>query len=99
MTEGEQLKEEGIRRVTTSNQEWIAEAREEAARVAKMLGTVSSVELRHWAERTGKFPKHQNAWGAVFRGKSWEFTGVWTKCQHPDGHARVVRVWRHCNVN
>ena len=95
LEEGKELREEGIRRVSAANKEWLEAAREEAKRVCLLQGTVSAVELRRWAEATNCFPKHPNTWGAIFRGPSWETTGDWVPCEHTEGHARNVRVWTY----
>ena len=95
LSEGEELREEGIRRVSVSNREWIDVMRDIAADIARRAGTVSAVDLRLVAENTNNFPSHPNAWGAIFKTKRFEPTGEWIPCQHADGHARAVRVWRY----
>jgi hypothetical protein len=54
---------------------------------------VSAVELQYWAKTNGKWPTHMNAFGPVFRGKEWAWTGELVQCRHKKGHARTVKVW------
>jgi hypothetical protein len=95
---GELLKKEGIERVYLNNEEWVSEARREAVRISSRIGSVSAVDIRRWADRTGYHPQSPNAWGAVFRGKQWKPTGVWEKARHAEGHARQVQVWKYVST-
>lgn len=102
LTLGEVLRDEGMERVAEHNTDWLSDARREAARVCARQGVVSAVEVRQWADRAndglGYYPDHPNAWGSIFRGPQWQATGEWVQCQHPDGHARSVRVWRYVST-
>jgi hypothetical protein len=93
LEEGERLKKEGMAKVADHNGDWLAAARAEALRLALYLATVSVVDIRRWAEETDQWPDHPNCWGTVFKGGGWMPTGDWEKCQHPDGHARDVKIW------
>ena len=99
---GETLRDEGMERVAEHNKDWLSDARREAARVCAQKGSASAVDIRRWADRAndglGYYPDHPNAWGSIFRGAQWVPTGQWEKCQHPDGHARDVKVWRYVNT-
>ena len=91
---GQQLKEEGMAAVAANNEEWLVVVRCEAIRICARKGEVSSVELRAWCDEIDFHPRHPNAWGTIFSGKQWEHIG-WRKTQHPDGHARDVKVWKY----
>lgn len=94
---GEIARDEGIRRTAADNKEWLTGARREAARVAARRGTVSSVDIRKWADAANYHPFSPAAWGAIFSGPQWEHVG-WTQCQHVGGHARDVKVWKYAGA-
>ena len=92
---GEQLKMEGLDRVEENNQRWVDKMRERAIEMCLVMGEVSSDELRYWADAANCHPEHQNAWGAVFRGTAWVFTGRWKKSTYKSNHAREIKIWRY----
>ena len=77
---GEVARDEGIQRPAADNAEWLTAASRDAARVAARHGTVSSVDIRRWADAANFHPFSPNAWGAIFSGSQWEHTGAWVKC-------------------
>ena len=93
LEEGERRKREGMALVGDHNGDWLAAARHEALRLAYIQGEVSSVDIRRWAQDTDQWPDHPNSWGTIFKGGGWAPTGKWEKCQHPEGHARDVKIW------
>jgi hypothetical protein len=98
---GEHLKELGLNRVESQveHDEWLGLARRFAVRYCARTGSVSAVEVRDWAERTGNVPEDPLAYSALFRGKEWvnlsAKTGQRTKSRHAGGHARMVDRWRY----
>lgn len=94
MKTGEQLKLDGIAQVAANNSTWIDRMRDLAIgeSILSMDGTVTSDNLRYLADRLGDHPKHQNAWGAVFRGPNWKCVGR-TKSTYRTNHAREIKIW------
>lgn len=90
---GEQLREHGIKKVTSNNVEWIESIRECAKALSLLNGSVSANDLRAFADGMHFWPKHQNAYGPVFRAPGWETIG-YTKSNVPSRRAGVIRVWR-----
>ena len=89
---GEQRKRRGIKKVATNNRDWLVKIRAVAVRICKRCGSVSSDDLRRWADKNDCQPKHPNAWGAVFRGKQW-VSVAFKKSETPSRHASLQRVW------
>ena len=89
---GEILKEAGRSRVEMNNQEFVDEMRRHARKLAIENGRVTCDQLRRFADEHLIFPKHQNAWGAIFRGKHWRMTGR-TQSKIASNHARWIAVW------
>jgi hypothetical protein len=92
--EGLRRKEEGIRRVTLANSEWLAVARSSAARYAEQYGSVTADDVRGMLYPQGYIPHHPNAWGAVFKEKRWVPTGERVQSRVPSRHGNEIRVWR-----
>lgn len=91
---GEQRKNQGISLVESNAMGFIEAMRREAIRISSVIGSVTSDDLRLYADRHGFIPHHQNAWGAIFRGKAWRIVGR-KKSEIPDNHAREIRIWRY----
>ena len=72
---------------------WLSRVRREALRVAAKNGTVTSDDLRRWADANSDYPHHPNAWGAVFRSKGWATDGL-ARSNHPTNHARRIFIWK-----
>jgi hypothetical protein len=91
MNAGQQLRDDGIARVSLGREEWIAYARAVAVEIAEANGTVTINDVRERIELPEEFPP--NVWGAVLRGDAFEPVGF---CQatHPSAHARVVRIYK-----
>ena len=89
---GEQLRDEGIERVTSHNEEWIAWVRQLARKICALHGSVTTDDLRAWAAIEHRHPDHPNAWGGVFRAKGWVRVG-YTKSERALAHARPIGVW------
>lgn len=92
MSPGQQLRDEGIRRVSRGNVEFLKWARSVAREIAYRRGRVTTDDLRVYADAYGIEPSHPNVWGAIFRVPGWRHVG-WAPSRRPSAHARYVRVW------
>lgn len=91
--ESQRLCDEGIRRVSVNNVDFLDMMRTEAKRISREQGVVSSDSLRQYGAAHNITPTHPNAWGAIFREKGWETLGF-TKSVVPSCHARTIRLWK-----
>ena len=73
--EGTVLKDEGQRLVESHNDDFVLRMRQEARKICFVHGSVTSDDLREYAQQRGLVPKHRNAYGAIFLGKEWESIG------------------------
>lgn len=87
-------KDAGIETVREHNSDFIAMMQATARNISQAVGSVTSDDLRRAAQNYGIEPRHQNAWGAIFRGKEWMAIG-YTKSTLVSNHARTIRVWKH----
>lgn len=94
LTEGLQLKRDGLDRVFSNNAEFIAVMRAEAIRIATQRGWVTSDDLRVYASQLNLEPTHQNAWGSILRGPCWKVVGR-RKSAVPQGHGREIKIWAY----
>jgi hypothetical protein len=92
MTEGEQLKLDGLSSVANNNADWLDWIRSEAIYIAQERGQVCSDDLRVLADLCNHHPTHPNAWGAVFLGGDWCAIG-YRKSKYKSNHARRIVVW------
>lgn len=83
----------GILQVISNNQCFVSTMKGIARLLARRRGVVSSDDLRKMATEYGVRPNHENAWGAIFRGKEWQAVGF-IKSKLPSNHARMIRTWR-----
>ncbi|MBT8460328.1 MAG: hypothetical protein KJN60_11715 [Boseongicola sp.] len=90
---GEELRDEGIARVAAHNEEWLDWIRRVAMDASRLHGSVTSDDLRAWAEFKGRRPDHPNAWGAVFREKGWTRLG-YQQSERPEARCRPIGVWK-----
>jgi len=67
--------------------------RAHARLIARERGTVTSDDLRLYADREGIVAPHRNCWGAVFQGKEWT-SNERVRSRYPGHHARNICVWR-----
>ncbi len=83
----------GITLVSNNNKVFLRIMRTEAVRLARIVGYVSTDELREYARDICIKPKHENAWGAIFRaGKTWKKVGH-KKSAFVTNNAREIKVW------
>lgn len=93
LRDGREARDKGIASVSSHNEDWSYRARQAMRRACHQRLTVSAVDLQRWAKNNDDWPEHMNAFGAVFRGKEWVWTGDLVQCRHKKGHARTVKVW------
>jgi hypothetical protein len=89
---GTLLKERGLDSVESHETTFVEKMRRRAVEIATESGTVTSDDLRSYAKAYGIEPNHQNAWGAIFRGKLWRSVGR-KKSTVNSNHSREIRVW------
>ena len=97
---GERAKEDGISKVASNNKDFLERARVKAVEVASAnrsaewpLGRVTIDDLRKYFRRIGVEPKHQNAWGAVFKdGKTFTALGFESSAT-PSRNSGIIRIW------
>lgn len=94
-TWGEILRDLGLDRLEDSAAEWLSIVRAVAVQICKDRGSVSSDDLRVWANENDCQPHHPNAWGGVFRGKQWTPV-AFKQSKTPSRHASLQRVWALC---
>tara|TARA_R110002110_G_scaffold16569_14_gene71669 strand:+ start:169 stop:513 length:345 start_codon:yes stop_codon:yes gene_type:complete len=92
LPESERRRDEGVALVASHNETWIKWAREEARKIARRCGVVSSDDVRAIADREMRQPTHCNAWGALFRTKEWVEVGR-QKSKRITNHARRISVY------
>lgn len=85
-------KQLGLDLVEANAQTFVETMRSYAREFARKNVTVTSDDLRDYADEIGFHPHHKNAWGAVFRGDDWMQIG-YTKSRRRSNHARVIGVW------
>ena len=83
-------KKKGIRRAAFDNEEFLAEARMWARKIAAEKGEVASDDVRRVCMT---YPRHHNTWGAVFKSPEFEFTGRYRTSQIVASHGRILRIW------
>ena len=84
-------RDQGLQQVSDNNQRFVTVARETAKHIARRQGTVVMDDVR----RECPFePLHPNAWGSVFRGREWVFTGQYVQSKNVSRKGGMQRVWR-----
>ena len=91
---GEKLRDNGMDLVEWNNLEWIDRIRKVARHISDTKGSVSADDLRRYAIKQKDHPRHVNAWGGVFRGKTWHCVGR-KKSTITSCHARQIMVWKY----
>lgn len=91
--EGRNRRDEGAQRVADNNASWVHEMRSFARRRSASDGYVTADDIREHCEALGWWPKHPNAFGAVFRQKGWERIGF-VQSTHKTNNARVIGQWK-----
>lgn len=91
LVEALQRRDDGIKQVADNNPRFLEVARRTARRLAARGHSVTSDMVRRDCPLE---PLHPNAWGAVFKGGEWEWTGQYRKSSLVQGHGNMQRVWR-----
>ena len=108
---GAARKKSGLDTVSDTNSDWVRLLRAKAVEIAIETGEVHIDDLRRYADAEHLAPEmfceqckeggcdrvHKNAWGAVFRGKSWIFTGRYRKSDYTTNHTRECKVWMYAD--
>ena len=89
--EAREKRDQGLRQVSTNNERFLVVARDTAKNIAEWNGTVTMDQVRKWCPLE---PLHPNAWGSVFRGKEWEFTGEYVQSKAVSRRGGMQRVWK-----
>ena len=87
------LRDRGLDLTGLNNLPWLERIRDIATQISRRKGSVSADDLRAYAFENNDYPKHHNAWGAVFKGKGWLMVGR-KKSTTISAHAREIKVWR-----
>lgn len=98
VSDGESLRDKGKNQVEENAGEWMLWIRQEAIKHWMEHGVVTSDDIRSIADRQRYQPHHDNAWGAVFRGREWKPIGF-VRSKRRDAHARMIREWMYAGYN
>lgn len=88
------LKDEGLDAVESREGRFVDVMRQEAIRISRSRGWVTSDDLRVYASQHDCEPAHQNCWGAIFRGPSWRVIGR-RRSAVPGNHSREIKIWQY----
>ncbi len=97
---GEKLRDEGIKRVSDHNVEWVNLILFIIYGVANRFETFTSDEVRNAARLHGiPEPQSPNAWGAAFQAAHSQkliakVEGSMRSSKLPSSHARMLQVWK-----
>lgn len=83
-----------LRHMQARHATWLDAARMTARRIARQKGNVTADDVREILYPAGLYPKHYNAWGAVFNHADFVFTGDFRRSAVPRGKGNMQRVWR-----
>ena len=84
-------RDRGIKQVADNNIHFLEVARNVARRIAMRQGEVVSDDVRRECPLN---PLHPNAYGAVFKGKEWQWTGRYRTSHLASRHGGQQRIWR-----
>lgn len=91
---GEQLRDKGVKKVLSNNQDWKDSFNKAAGEILKDKGQVDAESV---LDVVG-FPNgHRNAVGAamrVFAMKNKLHKASYVKCERPSRHAAVIAIWK-----
>ena len=92
----QEAKQYGMNLVEENAERWLDEARAVAIQIAITQGEVFSDQVKQAMEVTrdpSRPPHHQHAYGTVFRGAGWRWTGRWHTSTAVRNHGRLQRIW------
>lgn len=78
--------------VALNNQGFVKTMRNLAIEWARAKGSVSSDDLRFFADQVGVKPASPHAWGTIFKGKVWRLLDR-RPSLYPGNRAREIKVW------
>lgn len=95
----EEARDEGIRRVTKPNEEWMAEGIHKLSQLSGSGVEWTGEDMRMWLREAGlSEPTHHNAWGALIKkAVSKQLiadTGHTRNLKTEKSHARRSPIWR-----
>ncbi len=85
------LRDRGIKLVAQNNPHFLTVARNVARQIAMRQGEVTSDDVRRECPID---PLHHNAWGGIWKGKEWEWTGEYRTSHIVSRHGGEQKVWR-----
>ena len=95
LPKAKRLRDAGKDRAATERRELLWRAQNLAVNTARLWGVVTAdcvyermAALKLHPERLG------NAWGSLFKGPEWEWTGEWRQSTRVSNRGRYNRVWR-----
>ena len=91
ITRARQERDNGIKKVSENNHEFLTILRQQARIICHQKGWVCSDDLREWADRNGLKPSHPNCWGAVFN-KDF-IPGEYIVSKQVQGHCNRIKKW------
>ena len=91
LLEALRARDEGMKRVAENNEHFLDIARLTAKSIAGRKGDVTADDVRRECPLD---PLHPNAWGALFKTKSFQWTGQFRRSALVQGHGNLQRVWR-----
>ena len=80
--------------MSMAHKEWLEIARGVAVDIMLEKGDATADDVRFVMYAAKMFPRHHNAWGAVFRDKRFVWTGEYRRSAVPDHKGNMQRVWR-----
>lgn len=94
LTDGLARKRDGLSSIERHHPSFVQLIRQEAIRMSNLFGSVTSDDLRIFAELNEFDAPHPNCWGAVFAGSSWRVIGH-KKSVLVTNHHREIKIWRY----
>lgn len=91
---GAALKDHGHSSIEQTDPAFVAVMREMAKALSERDGSVTTDALRLWAVSQGMYPKHQNAYGTIFKGPHWKIIGR-KYSAIPSNHGRSICIWKY----
>ena len=85
------MRDQGVKQVADHNSHFLEVARNVARQQAMTHGEITSDDVRKHCHLA---PAHPNAWGAVFKGPEWVWTGRYRASCAVSRHGGMQRIWR-----
>lgn len=85
--------ESALEPLIAAHQSWLDMARAYAKGYAIQAGSVTSDDVRRWADTMGCQPDSPHAWGALFLGKEWMWLGR-QRSTYQSNNGRFISQWR-----